>query len=99
MKRTFLKNLPLLVLVGGLALTVVTFAQTSSGSTAGSSTDTIPKKQKQVRDLDEALAELDRGEEELSKAMKEIDGDKIEREIRAAMKNLDVDMAKMKEDI
>jgi chromosome segregation ATPase len=99
MKRTFLKNLPLVVLIAGLAVTVVTFAQTSSGSNKTSGADTIPKKHKQVRNLDDALVELDKGEEELSKAIREIDGEKIERDIRAAMKNLDVDMAKMKEEI
>ena len=100
MKRTFLlKSFPLLVLIGGLVVTLVTSAQNSSGSKA-SGADTIPgKKHKQVRDLDEALMELDKGEIELSKALREIDTEKIEREIREAMKNLDVDMAKMKEDI
>lgn len=100
MKRTFLlKSFPLLVLATGLVVTLVTSAQNSSGSKTSAS-DTIPtKKQKQVRDLDEALLELDKGEIELSKALREIDGEKIEREIREAMKNMDVDMAKMKEDI
>ena len=100
MKRTFfLKQLPILVLAGGLVATVVTFAQTSPGNGKTSATDTVPKTQKQVRDLDEALLELDKGEMELSKALREIDSDKIEKEIRQAMKAMDVDMAKMKEDI
>jgi hypothetical protein len=100
MKRTFfLKQLPILVLAGGLVATVVTFAQTSPGSGKISATDTIPKKHKQVRDLDEALLELDKGEAELRKAMREIDSDKMEKEIREAMKSMDVDMEKMKVDI
>jgi len=99
MKRTFLKQLPLLVLVGGLVATVVSFAQTSSSAQTSTRNDTIPKKQKQVRDLDEALMEIDKGEIELNKAMREIDHEKIEREIREAMKGMDVDMAKMKEDL
>ena len=86
------------MLVSGLVVTVA-IAQTNSGNTTSKSTDTVPLKQKKVRDLDEALLELDRGEAELSKAMKEIDGDKLEREIRASLKGLDVDMAKMKEDV
>lgn len=94
-----MKQLPILVLAGGLVVTVVSFAQTSSGSAKTSATDTIPKKQKQVRDLDDALIELDKSEVELSKALREIDSDKIEREIRQAMKSMDVDMTKMKEDI
>jgi hypothetical protein len=100
MKRTiFLKTFPLVVLIGGLVVTMVTSAQNSNTSNTKESTDTIPKKQKQIRDLDEALMELDKGEIELHRALKEIDRDKIEREIREAMKNVDVDMAKMKEEI
>lgn len=100
MKRTFLlKSFPILVMAAGLAVTFVTSAQNSAGADSTAGTDTIPKKHKQVRDLDEALLELDKGEIELRKAMKEIDGEKIEKEIRAAMKNMDVDMTKMKEDM
>jgi citrate lyase gamma subunit len=100
MKRTLLlKSFPLLVMTAGLVVTFVTSAQNSAGSDKAPTTDTIPKKQKQLRDLDEALIELDKGEMELHKAMKEIDGEKIEKEIRAAMKNIEVDMAKMKVDI
>ena len=100
MKRTFfLKQLPILILAGSLVATVVTFAQTTCGSGKTLATDTIPKKHKQIRDLDEALLELDKGEVELSKALREIDGEKIEREIRQAMKEMDVDMAKMKKDL
>lgn len=100
MKRTFfLRQLPVIVLAGGLVLTIVTSAQTSPGRSKATSSDTIPKKQKQVRDLDEALLELDKGELELSKAMRELDREKMEAEIRQAMKTMDVDMAKMKEDM
>lgn len=97
MKKTFIRKLPLLLLLSGLVFTI-TFAQTNAG-TNNSSTDTLPKKEKKIRDLDEALIELDRGEVELRKAMREIDAEKIEREIRVSLKNLDVDMARMKEDI
>ena len=99
MKRTFLlKKLPLLLLGSGLVLTVA-FAQTKAGNDKKSFDDTIPKKQKNIRDLDEALLELDKGEVEMQKAMREVDGEKIEREVREALKGVDVDMARMKEEI
>lgn len=100
MKRTFLlKSFPLLVLAAGLVVTMVTSAQNSAGSKI-STTDTIPtKKQKQVRDLDEALLELENAEAEMQKALKEIDMERIQREIKEAMKDVDVDMAKVKEDM
>ena len=94
-----MKKILLAGIVTALVLTV-SFAQTSSGKTTNkTTTDTVPKKNKQIRDLDDALLELDKGEAEMQKAMKEVNGEKIEREIREAMKGMDVDMAKMKEDM
>ena len=95
MKRTFFfKTAPLAVLISALVLTA-SFAQTRSGNGAIKSSDTVPKAHKQVRDLDDALLELDNGEAEIE----QIDGEKIAREIREALKGLDVDMAKMKRDL
>jgi hypothetical protein len=99
MKKTFLfKNIPLLILGSGLVLTVA-FAQTTGSKQKHAVTDTIPAKQKKIRDLDEALAEIDRGELEMQRALKEVDRDKMEGEIRKAMKTVELDMAKMKEDL
>ncbi len=99
MKKIFLqKKLPLLLLASGLVITV-TFSQTTAGSNKKTTSDTLPKKEKQIRDLDDALLELDKGEAEMQKAMKEFDRDKMDKEIRQAMKGLDVDMAKMKKEL
>ena len=91
------KKIPLLLIACGVVITVA-FAQSNSG-TQKQSSDTIPTKQKKVRDLDDALAEIDRGELEMQRAMKEFDRNKVEKEIREAMKNVEIDMAKMKVDI
>lgn len=94
-----MKKIMLAAIVTALVLTV-SFAQTSTGKpTNKSATDTVPKKAKQIRDLDDALLEIDKGEAEMQKAMKEWKDGKMEREVREAMKNLDVDMAKAKEDL
>src|SRR5688572_8075554 len=65
-------------------------------------TDTTPKKkktEKKVRDLDEALEELERvdiekemqkAQEEIAKAMKEFDGEKIRLDIEKAIKSIDM---------
>lgn len=99
MKKTFLlKNIPLLLLGSALLITVA-FAQTTGSKQKATATDTIPTKQKKIRDLDEALAEIDRGEAEMQKAMKEVDREKIEAEIRKAMKETEISMVKMKEDM
>lgn len=99
MKKTLVKKLPVLVLTGGLVLTIVTFAQDNSGKQNPTSNDTFPKKEKKIHDLDEALAELDRGQIELTQALREIDSEKIEKEVRAAMKALELDMGKMKQEM
>lgn len=92
------KKIPLLLMACGIVLTVA-FAQGNAGRQNHAGTDTIPTKQKKIHDLDEALAELDRGEQEMQRALKEIDREKMEREIREAMKNVDIDMARMKQDM
>jgi chromosome segregation ATPase len=69
-------------------------------------TDTVPKKDKKIRDLDDAIDEMDKAElklnmekvkAEIEKATKDIDAAKIKMEIDKAMK--DVDMEKVKAEI
>jgi hypothetical protein len=93
-KEFLIKKMPLVLIVSVLVITAA-IAQTSSGKGTQKRTDTTPTKK--IRDLDEALLELDKGEAEMVKALKEIDFQKIEREIRASLK--DIDMAKMKADL
>jgi hypothetical protein len=73
--------------------------------------DTVPKqkkadKEKKIRDLDDALDELntvdlkldmEKAQKEIEKAMKEIDGEKIKMQIEQAMK--EVDMAKIQKEV
>jgi chromosome segregation ATPase len=92
------KKIPLLLIAVGVVVTV-TVAQSNSGTQKYAANDTIPPKQKKVRDLDDALAEIDRSEIELQRALKEFDREKMEKEIREAMKTMEIDMAKMKVDI
>lgn len=92
------KKIPLLLIAMGV-VAAVAVAQSNAGTQQQASTDTIPKKQKKVRDLDDALAEIDRGELELQRALKDFDSEKMEKEFREAMKSMEIDMAKMKVDI
>lgn len=99
MKKTFLlKNIPLLVIASGLVLTVA-FAQTNTGKQKTPVTDTVPTKQKKIRDLDEAIDEIDRAETEVQRSMKEVDQEKMQADIRKAMKEVDINMAKVKEEM
>lgn len=99
MKQIFSwKKIPLLLIAIGV-VTAVAVAQSNAGTQHHTTTDTIPKKQKKIRDLDEALADIDRGELEMKRALKEFDSEKMEKELREAMKTMEIDMAKMKVDI
>jgi chromosome segregation ATPase len=61
--------------------------------------DTIPGNRPQVKNIDEALADLELSRGELEKTMKEIDFQKMEKEIQQSMKSMNLDLAKMKEEI
>jgi hypothetical protein len=70
--------------------------------------DTVPpKKDKKIRDLDEAIAELDnidlkvhmeKAMQEVAEAMKQIDGEKMRLDIEKSMKEVDFDKVKMEID-
>ena len=70
--------------------------------------DTIPQKRdKKIRDLDEAIAELDnidikvqmdKAMKEVAEAMKQIDGEKMRLDIEKSMKEVDFDKIKMEVD-
>ena len=58
--------------------------------------DTIPKaREKKIRDLDEALEELDRGMLQLDKELNSKNWEKIEKEVRESMKEFDSEKIKM----
>jgi chromosome segregation ATPase len=101
--------IPVLV-IGLLTLSLTGFNQ-KSATAKQAAEDTIPTKNKErkIRNLDEAIDEVDRGFEELNK----VNMEKIKREIEESMKNIntekmklemdkamrEVDMAKMKVDL
>ena len=102
-------RLLLVMMVAGIALTLVSwdFKQNSGRYKAGQ-TDTVPRngREKKIRDLDDALEELNAAElqlnseklqRELTEAMKKLDAAKIRMEFDKAMK--EVDMEKIKQEL
>ena len=66
-------------------------------------TDTLPKKEKKIRELDDVIDELNNADlkvdiekikKEIAEAMKKIDGDKIRMEVEKAMREVDFDKIK-----
>jgi len=93
MKRNFwLRGLPLTVIIFGLVIT--TTAWQDHSATNKSSADTIPKKHKKIKDIDDAIIEMDKATIEVEKELRAIDWEKIGREIRESIKNIDIDMEK-----
>lgn len=62
-------------------------------------TDTVPDKTKKIRDIDEAIEELNKSKAEVERNMKEIDLSKLEKEINESLKNVHIDQEKLKADI
>jgi hypothetical protein len=99
MNRIFwLRQFPLVLLALATVVTVTAWQGKPAQSTQ-TKTDSIPDKNKKVRDIDEALQELEKGRIEVEKSIKEIDFKNIDKEIREAMKGLELDTEKMKADI
>jgi HSP20 family molecular chaperone IbpA len=95
MKRKFwLRQLPLALLIGF----VVTIASAQNGSprTQSPGKDTVPSPNKKVKDIDEALDQLEMSRGELDKTLRELDFQSIEKQIRESLKNLQIDSEKMK---
>jgi membrane protein involved in colicin uptake len=101
MKRNFwLRKLPLAVLVCGMVVTAAAWQDHSATNTRNIA-DTTPNKhrEKKIRDIDDAIAELERGEQELHRSLKEMDFSKIEKQIRESIESSQVDAAKIRADI
>src|SRR5690606_2299766 len=107
MKKMNLSKLRLLMLaaVAGTALILVSwdFRQQGRHESVQQSADTLPqpgKRDGRVRNLDEAIAELDRVDvdmelekamKEVRQALKEVDMQKINLEVQKAMKEIDME--------
>lgn len=62
--------------------------------------DTVPAKPgKKTKDLDKALSELDGATEDMEKSIRDIDWEKMNADLKEAMKNLDADMKQMNADL
>jgi len=92
MKRDFwLKQLPIALLITALVITTAAW-QGQPGKTTRTTTDTIPDKNK-VKNIDEALEQLEKSKKELERTLQQKDWEK---EIKEALDKTNLDAEKMK---
>jgi len=94
-KSSRIKRVPLVLLGVAIVLTTAGF-QTQSAKAKQLIVDTVPSRSKKIKDIDDALLELERSKAEVDRSLKEIDFEKIEKEVKAATQNLQLNSEKMK---
>jgi hypothetical protein len=101
MSKIFFKTqLPVIVIVSALAITLAAWKEDRFAQTQQTSLDTLPKKSGKVKNLDEALEELDKAQLDLEYSLKNIppinfDAKKIQEEIEKSMKDFDGEKLKL----
>src|SRR5947209_14829472 len=95
MKRNYLiKIIPVLAVIIALVITGLAW-QTNPGKGSQAKTDTIPDRKKKIRDIDDAINELDKAKVEVDRELKNMDWPKINEDIRVSIKDIDVQKIKV----
>jgi len=97
-KTLFLKRMPLVAIAAVILCTAFAFQQQPQ-KTKPSHSDTLPERGRKIRNIDEALEELERSKAEVDRSMKDIDFSKMEKDLQEATKNLQLDTKKMQEEL
>ncbi|HWI92206.1 MAG TPA: hypothetical protein VNT20_13075 [Flavisolibacter sp.] len=93
MKRNFwLKQLPIALLVSALVITAAAW-KGQPGKTTRTATDTIPDKNKKIKDIDDALDQIEKSKQELDRTLQSKDWEK---EMKGALDKTHFDADKMK---
>lgn len=72
-KSFFRRQLPVILAVGALTVGLLAGKEDPSANSKFMNSDTVPKKERKVRNLDDVLRELDKGEAELEESMKKLE--------------------------
>jgi hypothetical protein len=98
MKRiSWLKKSIALPLAAGLVIAATAWQVHPGNTQHRTETDTIPERNKRVKDIDDALDQLDKGQLQVEKSLDAIDWKEIQKNISESMKQ--IDMAKIQMDI
>jgi DNA repair exonuclease SbcCD ATPase subunit len=96
--RDLLRHLSIPLLAGGVLFGSIAWQPPHTG-TSPFMKDTVPERQKKVRDIDDAIEELEKGRVELEKTLKDKDWEKMQQEIRSEAEKQKIDVQKMQADI
>lgn len=86
-RNSWIKKIPFVLLVSAFVITAGAF-QNKPGSQNGAIRDTVPDPSKKIRNIDEALEQLERSKLEVDRSLKEIDFEKLEKQISEATQNI-----------
>ena len=91
-RNLWLKQLPIALSVSALVITTAAW-QGQPGKTTHITTDTIPNKNKKIKDIDDALDQIEKSKQELDRTLQSKDWDK---EMKDALDKVHFDADKMK---
>ena len=94
-KNFWLKQLPIALIVSALVITAAAW-QGQPRKTTHTITDTIPDKNKKVKNIDDALEQLEKSKTEMERSLQDKDWDK---EMKEALDKVHFDAEKMKQQI
>jgi hypothetical protein len=99
MKRKFwYQQLPFLLLIACFVLTASAW-QGHPQQKIFTNTDTVPDSHKKVRDIDDALEELEKSRTEMEHSLKDVDWQKMQNEIRSSIRDAQINVEKIKAEI
>ena len=106
MSKSFLKmQLPLMLIVSALMVTLVAWKEDRFAQSKFQASDTVPiKSEKKIKNIDEAIKELEKAQVELERTIKNIpvpsiDVQKMQLEIQKSMKEIDTEKLKIQIDL
>ncbi|MFL5774236.1 MAG: hypothetical protein ACJ75F_13830 [Flavisolibacter sp.] len=97
-RKLWTRQVPLALLIG--ACVMITSAwQGKPGKITHTTNDSIPDRNKKIKDIDDALEELEKSRMELDKTINDADWKKMNEQLNASMKELKVNMEQMKKEL
>ena len=94
-KYLSLKKLPMLVVVCLLFVSATAWQNQVPAGT-NDIKDTIPPRKKNIRNIEEALEQIEKAQAEMERSIRNIDFNKLEKELSESLQKIDLDAAKMK---